>query len=127
MSFRFDHDRGLIIVRAELNGPTGVTNLRLALDTGATTTVINAAALTWVGYDVATASERVEMTTGSSVEYAVGLMALRLTALGRTLTNLRILAHTLPPSAGIDGLLGLDFLREKHLTIDFGDGSIAIA
>jgi len=35
MSFRFNPQRGLIMVRAELIGASGSVNLRLALDTGA--------------------------------------------------------------------------------------------
>ena len=41
LSFPFDARRGLIIVRAELFGPSGSIVLRLALDTGATVTMVN--------------------------------------------------------------------------------------
>jgi hypothetical protein len=38
-----------------------------------------------------------------------------------------VLAHTLPPSAGVDGLLGLDFLRGQVLTVDFRSGRVTVA
>jgi len=38
-----------------------------------------------------------------------------------------ILCHTLPPSAGVDGLLGLDFFRGQRVTIDFQHGEVTIA
>ena len=41
MTFPFNARRGLIIVRAELFGPSGSIVLRLALDTGATATIVN--------------------------------------------------------------------------------------
>lgn len=41
MSYPFDPQQGLIIVGAELWGPSGSALLRLALDTGATATVVN--------------------------------------------------------------------------------------
>jgi hypothetical protein len=45
MSVPLDPQRGLVIVRAELWGPSGSAVLRLALDTGATSTVVNVAIL----------------------------------------------------------------------------------
>lgn len=49
MSVPFDPLQGLIIVPAELWGPTGSVVLRLALDTGATSTVVNVAMLVAIG------------------------------------------------------------------------------
>jgi hypothetical protein len=34
--------------------------------------------------------------------------------------------HTLPPSAGVDGLLGLDFLRGMRFTADFRAGALTL-
>jgi hypothetical protein len=45
VSLPFDPQQGLIIVRTELWGPQGSAVLRLALDTGATATVVNIAML----------------------------------------------------------------------------------
>src|SRR5438067_6047932 len=120
---RFDPTGGLIVVRARLTGPTGRrASLRLALDTGATRTLLNVAALVAAGYDPALSPDRVQMTTGSGVEYAPLVRVERLTALGQSRVNLMVLAHTLPPSAGVDGLVGLDFLRGHVLTVDFRTG-----
>ena len=71
--------------------------------------------------------DRVQVTTGSGVEYAPRLHLTRLRALGQERVAFPILSHTLPPSAGIDGLLGLDFLRGQRLEIDFARGVIALA
>ena len=38
-----------------------------------------------------------------------------------------MLGPTLPPSAGVDGLLGLDFMRGLGLSIDFRQGLVALA
>jgi hypothetical protein len=51
----------------------------------------------------------------------------RLTALGQDRIGFSVLAHTLPVSASVHGLLGLDFLRGGVLTIDFRSGQIALA
>jgi len=36
-----------------------------------------------------------------------------------------VLAHTLPPSASVDGLLGLDFRHGQVVNIDFQQGIIS--
>lgn len=126
MSLPFDPQQGLIIVRTELWGPTGSAVLRLALDTGATATVVNIAMLVAVGYDPALAPTRVQVTTGSGVEYAPRVTLRRILALGQERVDCAVLGHTLPPSAGVDGLLGLDFLRGQSLTVDFRTGHVTL-
>jgi hypothetical protein len=39
---------------------------------------------------------------------------------------LHVLSHALPPTTGIDSLLGLDILRGSVLTIDFHKGEISL-
>ncbi len=127
MIFPFDPQQGLIVVPAELWGPTGSVVLRLALDTGATATLVNMAMLVGVGYDPALAPARVQVTTGSGVEYAPRVTLSRIRALGQERVDFGVLGHTLPPSAGVDGLLGLDFFRGQSVTIDFRTGRVILA
>ena len=127
MSYPFNAQRGLVIVQTEIFGPSGSIVLRLALDTGATGTMINVAPLTTIGYDPSLAPDRVQVTTGSGVEYAPRLPVTRIIAMGQDRRGFPVLAHTLPPSAGIDGLLGLDFLRGSVVNIDFRQGAVSLA
>ena len=127
MSSPFDPRRGLIGIGAELNGPSGAAVLRLAVDTGATSTLVSVAMLVAIGYDPALAADRVQVTTGSGVEFAPRIELHRLTALGQERLGFPVLGHTLPPSAGVDGLLGLDFFRGLRLTIDFRTGQLDLA
>jgi predicted aspartyl protease len=127
VSVPFDPQQRLIIVGAELSGPSGSAVLRLALDTGATRTVVNVAMLVAVGYDPALVPDRVQVTTGSGVEFVPRLPLDRLVALEQERIEFPVLCHTLPPSAGVDGLLGLDFLRGQSLTIDFRNGRMTLA
>jgi predicted aspartyl protease len=126
VSYSFDPQRGLIVVEAEVFGPSGSIVLRLAVDTGATGTMINVAPLTAVGYDASLAPDRVQVTTGSGVEFAPRLIVVRMKAMGQDRSNFGVLAHTLPPSASVDGLLGLDFFRGHILSIDFRRGKISL-
>ena len=127
MNCPFDPQQGLIIVGAELWGPTGSAVLRLALDTGATSTVISVALLVAVGYDPALVSERVQITTGSGVEFAARVTLDKIVTLGQERMDFPVLGHTLPPSTGVDGLLGLDFLRGQQLTVNFRNGQVTLA
>jgi hypothetical protein len=88
---------------------------------------VNVSILIALGYDPAGVLERAEMTTGSSLEYVPRLPVARIRALGQERTSFTIVAHTLPPSAPIDGLLGLDFFRGQQLVIDFRSGQITIS
>jgi hypothetical protein len=64
---------------------------------------------------------------GNGVELVPRIVLNRLSVLGRTRLAFPLLAHDLPPAAGIDGLLGLDFLRSTVLTVDFHLGRITLA
>src|SRR5262249_55639889 len=111
----------------ELEGPTGNVVLRLALDTGATVTVLSEAALVAAGSDLALAPSRVQVTTGSGVVHVPLLPVSRLRALGQERTDFLVLGHTLPPAVIVDGVLGLDFLRGLTLTVDFRLGQLTLA
>lgn len=128
MSLSFDPKReGLIIVPTRLLGPKENTLVRLALDTGAMDSMINAGMLHLVGYDIASSQgERVQLTTGSGVEYVPRIILKEIQALGLTRQNYTILCHTLPPSATVDGVLGLDFFRGYKLTVDFRKGFVRV-
>jgi len=124
MSFRFASKIGLIRVDAEIVGPSGRVALRLALDTGANQTAIKVASLKYVGCDPASTSPLTRVTTSSGVVHAPSAIVTELRALGEVKRSFLVLAQTLPPSAGVDGLLGLDFFRDRELRLDFRHGLI---
>ncbi|HJT77091.1 MAG TPA: aspartyl protease family protein [Gemmataceae bacterium] len=126
MTFPFSPHRGLIVVGAEVEGPLRSVALRLALDTGATRSVISKDLLVAAGYDPAHAPHRTRITAGTGVAIVPWLPVARLKALGQERLAFPVLCHNLP-STVVDGLLGLDFLRGLCLTIDFRNGAITLA
>ena len=122
----FDTRTGLIIVRAHLWGPAGERTLRLALDTGATYTIVRTAILVALGYDPALSTKRIMMTMGSSVEYVPLVTVQRLASLDRVQSHFTVASHTLPPSASLDGLLGLNFVQNLDLLVSFRRGIITL-
>jgi hypothetical protein len=88
--------------------------------------VINVGMLVALGYDPALVPERIQVTTGSGVEFVPRVSLDKIVALGQERTTFPVLGHTLPPSAGIDGVLGLDFVRGQTLRVDFRTGTITL-
>jgi hypothetical protein len=126
VSLRFDPNEDLIVVPPRLWGPTGDTVARLALDTGATNTVVSWDIMMLLGYDPAAVQERIQITTESGVEFVPRVAVERIEALGQQRRGFPILCHTLPPSAAIDGVLGLDFFRGQRLVVDFRAGLVTL-
>lgn len=69
---------------------------------------------------------RVQVTTGSGVEYAPRVTLSRILALEQERVDFPVLGHTLPPSSGVDGLIGLDFFRGQNLALDFRTGRVTL-
>ena len=127
MSFAFNPHHGLVVVQAEIWGRSGSGVLLLALDTGATFTLINQGRLMQLGYDPAAAPNRFQVSTASGVEFAPRLTVTKIAALGQEQKDFPVLCHTLPASVRVDGLLGLDFFRGQNLNIDFRAGQILVS
>jgi aspartyl protease family protein len=127
MSVRFNRHGRLVVVRVRVWGPNGTGDIRMALDTGATSTLINDEPLIMLGYDPTTESEHSEIATANGLQTAPIIVVERIRALDQERSALPVICHTLPPSVRVDGLLGLDFLRGQRLTINFRRGEISLA
>ena len=126
MTQPFDPDQGLVVVQSELFGPSGSIVLRLAVDTGATSTLLNVAPLEIVGYDPSSSSKRIRIATGSGEEEVPRVRVKRIKAMGQERSSFPVLAHTLPPNTSVDGLLGLDYMRAHELRIDFRRSTVSL-
>jgi hypothetical protein len=79
-----------------------------------------------LGYDPAVVPERIQITTASGIEFVPRLVVRKLEALGVERVDFPLLCHTLPPSATVDGVLGLDFFRGQRLVVDFQTGLVTV-
>lgn len=126
MKFRFKADYGLVSVRVKVGCTDREIILNLALDTGASGTIVSAKKLIEVGYDLDKPEDETYITTGSGLIFVPKFTIEKLTALGKEKDNFQIIAHDFPPTSSVDGVLGLDFLRENILTVDFVKGEIEL-
>ena len=126
MNVRFDPRGYLIIIPARLYRRNSTKTARLALDTGATRTVVSREIALSLGYSISTSAEGAQILTGGGALTVPMMTVEKIEALGKEATNLPVLCHTLPSRAAVDGVLGLDFLRGGRLTIDFRAGLLEL-
>ncbi len=126
MRHPFDSTTSLVIVHTRLFGPSGDMVVDLALDTGASTTLISWPTAIALGYDPSRSGQRQAVTTGSGSEYCPMVRVAQVEALGRRLREVDVLCHDLPARTGVRGLLGLNFFRRFDLRINFKDGFITL-
>lgn len=122
----FNKELPLLLVEVILEKET-IRNLTMALDTGASQTIISFEVATAIGADPAVSTKRTRIVTGSGMEISPLVTVSRVKALGKEVKNLDIACHSLPVEGFVDGLLGLDFLKKFRLVIDFRNGKIEIS
>jgi predicted aspartyl protease len=123
--YEFNLRSGIIPINVELHGKTILT-IRMALDTGATFSIISWDAAELLGYSPDLTSQT-KIITASGIEIVKTLKIEKIRALGKEARNLKILCHDLPPESAVDGLLGLDFIKNFELFISFEKGYIELA
>ncbi|MFQ5708841.1 MAG: retroviral-like aspartic protease family protein [bacterium] len=122
----FDPEEDLIYLSAKIFGPFGSTNTRLALDTGATVTMIGSNILEGLGYNLKASTKKVSIVTGSGFERVQELNVQKLQAIDQAVENLMVICHDLPEETGLDGLLGLNFLRHFDLAINWSNSTLSL-
>lgn len=122
----FDVSRSLIFVEARIWGKHSFRIVNLALDTGASTTIVASDIMVALGYDPAKSTKRTRVITGSGVEYRKVVTVSRLEALGKPVDHLDVICHDLPEESKLEGLLGLNFLRHFDISVRYSDGTIAL-
>ena len=122
---KFDSETGTITLDAHLKRKF-TYHARLVLDTGATLVVIPWRIATALKLEI-DPENLLKITTTSTVESSPLTFIPEITVLGKTVKNVPCLVRDLPEEAGVDGLLGLSFLRHFSLAINFKRGILEIS
>ncbi len=124
--FNLHDENSIIIVHAVIEDKY---EFRLALDTAATHTTIDSNILYLAGYELRNAIVKVEVETANGIIVNEIYELKKLNCLGMSKTNFKVqvydfIAHGI--TTEYDGVIGLDFLRDIVLTIDFKDFKIIV-
>jgi len=122
MKYAFNAKSGLVMLSARIWGPRASSPVQMALDTGATGTVVSASIMEVLGYDLKNCLVHAKMTSASGVSIAPRVIAQRVEVLGCDKRSIPIVCHNFPNSSSIEGVLGLDFFRGMELSLDFRSG-----
>lgn len=120
-----DEDALVVTVKCEVDGD----NYTLALDTGASNTIIDLAALIILGYEIKDAVRTVEFETAKGELTAQVFVVKEITALGITRRNMEICSYDFFNNnifSDMHGVLGLDFIHDCKVCIDMVDQEITV-
>lgn len=123
--FTLEDDDSLISVDCHLEGSTYV----LALDTGASNTVIDLNVMIIAGYQVKDAIKIIEIETAAGIIQAYVFQVLEMNALGITRRHIEVSSYDFINNnifSEIHGVLGLDFFKGYKFCIDMTDFEITV-
>lgn len=124
----FDPAGDLIIVGGHVWSPDGRRGqaLSLVLDTGAAESIVTPDVLDELGYSARLGEQRTVMRSAVGHEEGYMIRVSRFACLGHREIDFRVHAHDLPEGWGIDGLIGLSFLRLLNYEIRSREGRILV-
>jgi len=123
---RFDPTDDLIIVKARVYGPRGSRPLTLALDTAPSHTHIVPEVIDDLGYSPLQGEAITSVRSAIGKEPGYMLRVARFASFGFSFSDFVVHVHDLPEGIGIDGLLGLSFLKRFNYEIRSAEGRIII-
>ncbi len=107
----------------------GSDRYTLALDTGASHTVIDLTPLLMSGYQMKDVLRIVELETGKGIIEAYIFKIESLTTLGIKRTDIEVCSYDFLANqvlSEFDGVLGLDFFETEKICIDFAESEITV-
>lgn len=123
-TLKFNPQDFSIIVDAEIVGQTSIIT-KLVLDTGASFVVLPWKLALAIGLKI-DPQKTIQTTTATAVETVPQVIIPQISVLGKKAINVEAIIKDLPPEAPIDGLLGLSFLKNFKLTINFPHGELIL-
>ena len=116
----------IAIRRVWINGPTARREVDMVLDTGAVYTVIAWDVATDIGYDPAASERRIPIVTANGVIETPLITVESIEWVELRVESIDVICHDIPEIAGIEGLLGLNFLKHFRTVVDYPAGILEI-
>lgn len=122
----FDPARELIWIDAQIWGPRGLKPLKLVVDTGAAMTLVIPDVLDDLGYSPRDGESRTTVTASIGKEPGYTIRVQQFSALGFRCSSFLVHAFDLADAAGLDGLIGLDYLKQFNYEVRSAEGRILV-
>ena len=116
----------IVIRQVLIDGPLGRRGIDMILDTGATYTSISWSVALDIGYDPAVSPRRVSTITANGIIELPLITVDRMEIEGVKAENIDVTCQDIPELAGVEGLLGLSFLRNFRTVIDYKSSFLEI-
>ena len=100
--------------------------LDLALDTGASSTVISEKIAQEIGYDLSRVSKQTTFSDASQTHLVSEVTLKSLSLATARVENIKVLCYTMREEHGIDGVIGLNFIRQFKIVMDFETGILTL-
>ena len=117
----------LLARNVKITGPKGSVRVDLLFDTGAAFVALPRSVLKAIGYDPAVVPERQEIITANGVIEVPKLRVEGVTVGDAEAQGVEVICHDIPDLAGVQGLLGLSFLKHFRTVIDYREGYLEIS
>lgn len=109
----------IVIPRVKIEGPKTFREIDMILDTGAAYTMISWDIAKDIGYDPAGSRKRTSIVTANGIIEVPLLKVKKIIVKDIAVKNVEVICHNIPEVVGIEGLLGLSFLKEFRTLIDY--------
>jgi len=116
----------IVLRRIKINGPAGFREIDMVLDTGAVYTVIAWDVAKDIGYDPAISERRMPIITANGVIEAPLITVESIHIADLRAESVDVICHDIPEIIGIEGLLGLSFLKHFRTLIDYTTGLLEL-
>jgi len=123
----FNKKLPLVIVPVSIKIETAIYDFNFAIDTGASISLIDMDVLHALGFQKEYAIRTIQTMTASRQETAYEFELPNIKAVGLIRRNFKIISRSLPSGLGIDGLLGLNFFKNKELVINFKSSEVRLS
>lgn len=118
----FDKNIGVILLDVFIKNNIIAKKVRMALDTGATYSIITKEVAQSLELQPELSNEKIQIITASNAEEAP-VLSLEKMRIGKSeVENIKVIVNDLPQESFIDGLLGLNFLRNFNIHLNFKQG-----
>jgi len=119
-------DIPIVIRRVKINGPSGMREIDMVLDTGAVYTIIAWDVAKDINYDPAVSEHRMPIVTATGIIEAPLITVRSIQIADLRAEGVDVICHDIPEITGIEGLLGLSFLKKFRTLVDYTTGVLEI-